>query len=84
MPKVKYFRRSECDESKKSLLRPAIGGSTISCAVMVFCYVVKQRQHSNILTVIDKHILYILHARRLSIKYKYSTSSILAMDEISV
>ena len=28
--------------------------------------------------------LYILHARRLSIKYKYSPSSVIAMDETSV
>ena len=34
--------------------------------------------------LIDKLILYILHARRLSIKYKYPPSSITAMDETSV
>ena len=34
--------------------------------------------------LIDKLILYILHARRLSIKYKYPPSSIIAMDETSV
>ena len=31
-----------------------------------------------------KLILYILHARRLSIKYKYPPSSIIPMDETSV
>ena len=30
--------------------------------------------------LIDMLILYILHARRLSIKYKYTPSSIIAMD----
>ena len=34
--------------------------------------------------LIDKLILYILHARRLSIKYKYPPSSIMAMDETSI
>ena len=34
--------------------------------------------------LIDKLILYILHARRLSIKYKYPPSNIIAMDETSV
>ena len=34
--------------------------------------------------LIDKLILYILHARRLSIKDKYLPSSIIAMDETSV
>ena len=34
--------------------------------------------------LIDNLILYILHARRLSIKYKYPPSSITAMDETSV
>ena len=34
--------------------------------------------------LIDKLILYILHACRLSIKYKYPPSSIIAMDETSV
>ena len=54
-----------------------MGGSTISCVVMVFCYIVKQQQHS-------KLILYSVHAHRLSIKYKYLPSSIIAMDETSV
>ena len=31
--------------------------------------------------LIDKLILYILYARRLSIKYKYPPSSMVAMDE---
>ena len=34
--------------------------------------------------LIDKHILYVLYARRFSIKYKYPLSSVMAMDEISV
>ena len=34
--------------------------------------------------LIDNLILYILHARRLSIKYKYPPSSIIEMDETSV
>ena len=34
--------------------------------------------------LIDKLILYILHARRLSIKYKYPLSNIIVMDEISI
>ena len=34
--------------------------------------------------LIDKLILYILHGRRLSFKYKYLPSSIIAMDETSV
>ena len=34
--------------------------------------------------LIDKLVLYILHARRLSIKSKYTPSSIIAMNETSV
>ena len=34
--------------------------------------------------LVDKLTLYILHARRLSIKYKYPPYSIIAMDETSV
>ena len=34
--------------------------------------------------LIDKLILYILHACRLSIKYKYPPSSIIVMDKVSV
>ena len=34
--------------------------------------------------LIDQLILYFLHARRLSIKYKYPPSSIIAMDETSI
>ena len=34
--------------------------------------------------VVDKLILYILHARKVSVKYKYPPSSIIAMDQTSV
>ena len=47
--KAKYFLESECDESEKSLLWRAMGGSTVSCIVKVFRYVVKQQQHNKIL-----------------------------------
>ena len=40
-----------------------------------------QQDHERL---IDNLILYILHARRLSIKYKYPPSSIIEMDETSV
>ena len=47
------------------LLWRAMSRSTISCVVMVFRYIVKQQDPEQL---IDMLILYILYARRLSIK----------------
>ena len=49
---------------------------------MVFRYVVKEQQDSKI-RLTDKLILCILHASKLSIKYKYPPSSIIGMDKTS-
>ena len=69
MATAKYFYESECGESEKSLFVVSNGW-------------VNNFMHPEWL--IDKLILYILHARRLSIKYKYLPSSIIAMDETSI
>ena len=84
MVNAKYFYGIECDESDKSLFMTSNGGSTISCVVMVFRYVIKATAQQDLEWLIDKLILYILHACRLSIKYKYPPTSIIAMDEKSI
>ena len=85
MAKVKYFYESECHESEKSLSVTSNGWINNFMRRNGFSL------HRKTTTVqqdperlIDKLILYNLHARRLSIKYKYTPSSIIAMDETSV
>ena len=57
---------------------------TISCVVMVFRYIKTTTAQQDPERLIDKLILYDLHARSFSIKYKYPPSSIIAMGETSV
>ena len=82
MAKVKYFHESECDESEKSLF--VVGNGCVNnfmClnSFLLHCKTTTAQQDPEWL--IYKLILYILHACRLSIKYKYPPSSIIAMDE---
>ena len=85
MAKTKYFYESECDESEKSLFLASNGWVNNFMLRNVFLLHRKTttaQQDSEWL--IDKLILYILHACRLSLKYKYPPSSMIAMDETSV
>ena len=85
MAKAKYFYESECDESEKSLL--VTGNGWVNNFVRRNGFPLHRKTttaQEDPERLIDKLILYILHARRLSIKYKYPPSSIIAMDETSV
>ena len=80
MAKAKYFYKSECDES-------VTGNGWVNNFVHRNGFSLHRKTKTaeqDPERLIDKLILYILHARRLSIKYKYPPSSIIAMDEISV
>ena len=85
MAKAKYFYKSECDESEKSYF-VAINGWVNNFmhrnGFSLRCKTTTAQQDPE--RLIDKLILYILHARRLSIKYKYPPSSIVAMEETLV
>ena len=85
MAKAKYFYETECDESKKSLFVASNGWVSNFMRRNGFSLHRKttttQQDHERLT---DKLILYILYARRLSIKYKYPPSSKIAMDETSV
>ena len=85
MAKTKYFYKSECDESEKSFLVVSNGWVSNFMRRNGFSLhrkTTKAQQDPE--RLIDKLIQYILHARRLSIKYKYPPSTKIAMDEISV
>ena len=85
MAKVEYFYESECDESEKSLFVTGNGWvNNFMCrnGFLLHCKTTIVQQDPEWL--IDKLILYILHAHRLSVKYKYPPSSIIGMDEISI
>ena len=56
MVKAKYFYEIECDESDKSLFMTSSGGSTISCVVMVFRYVIKTKAQQDLEWLVDKLI----------------------------
>ena len=85
MAKTKYFYKSECDESKKSLFVASNGWVNNFMRRNVFSlYRKTTTAQQDPERIIDKLILYILHARRLSIKYKYPPSSIVAMEETLV
>ena len=86
MTKAKYFYKSESDESEKSLFVASNGWVNSFMCPNGFLLRRKTRTtaEQDPERLIVKLILYILHARRLSIKYKYSSSSKLAMDETSV
>ena len=84
MAKAKYFYESECDESEKSLFVATNGwvnNFTRRNGFSLHRKTTAAQQDPE--RLIDKLILYILHARRLSIKYKYPPSCIIAMDETS-
>ena len=86
LTKAKYFYKSESDESEKSLFVAGNGWVNNFMCPNVFLLRRKTRTtaEQDPERLIVKLILYILHARRLSIKYKYSSSSKIAMDETSV
>ena len=84
MAKAKYFYESECDESEKSLFVATNGwvnNFTRRNGFSLHRKTTTAQQDPE--RLIDKLILYILHTRRLSIKFKYPPSCIIAMDETS-
>ena len=85
MAKAKYFYKKECDESEKSLF--VTGNGWVNNFMRRNGFSLHHKTTTSQQDpdrLIDKLILYILHARRLSIKYKYPPSSIIAMEKISV
>ena len=85
MGKMKYFYESEHDESVKSLFVVNNGWvNNFMChnGFSLHCKTTMAEQDSE--RLIYKLILYNLHACRLSIKYKYSSSSVITIDETSV
>ena len=85
MAKAKYFYRSECDESEKSLFVASnwwVNNFMRRNGFSLRRKTITVQQDAERLT--DKLILYSLHARRLSIKYKYPSSNIIAMNQTSV
>ena len=85
MTEAKQFYKSECDENEKSLFVASNGWVNNFMRRNGFSLRRKTTTaQQDPERLIDKLILYILHARRLSIKYKYPPSSIIAIDETSV
>ena len=85
MSKTKCFYESECDESEKSLF--VVGNGWVNNFMLRNGFLLHRKTttaQQDPERLIYMLILYILHARRLSIKYKYSPSSIIAMDETSI
>ena len=71
MANVKYFYKSECDKSEKS---PFVASNrwvnNFMCCNGFLLRCETKRAQQDPEQLIDKIILYIVHARRLSIKYK--------------
>ena len=85
MAQEKYFYKSECDETEKYLF--VTSNVWVNNSMRRNGFLLRRKAttaHQDPEWLIDKLILYILHARRLSIKYKYPPSTIIAMDETSV
>ena len=85
MTKAKHFYENECDESEKSLFVANNGwvNNFMRRNGFSLCGKATTAQQDPE-RLIDKLILYILHARGLSIKYKYPPSTIISMGETSV
>lgn len=85
MAKTKYFYRSEYEESEKSHFVASNGlvNNFLDCNGSSLCRKATTAQQDSE-WLIDKLILYILHACRLSIKSKCFPSSIIAMDETTL
>ena len=78
MAKAKYFFESECDKSEKSVFVVSNGWVNNFMhrnGFLLHRKTTTAQQDSE--RLIDKFVLYILHTRRLSIKYKYPPSSII-------
>ena len=85
MAKAKYFYENECDKSVKFLFAATNGWLNNFIRRNGFSLHRKTATaHQDPERLIDKLILYILHAGRLSVKYKYPPSSIIAMDETPI
>ena len=85
MVKAKYFYESECDESEKSLFVASnrwVNNFMRRNGFSLHLKTTTAQQDTE--RLIDRLILYLLHACRISIKYKYPPLSIIAMDETSV
>ena len=82
MPKVKYVFISNCDEKSLFVASNGSANNFMYCnGFLLHCKTAAQQDPEQL---IDKVILYILHACRLSIKYKYPPSSMIVLDETSV
>ena len=80
MAKEKYFYESERDQSEKSIFVASNSwvNNFMNCNGFSLRYKTTTAQQDP-QRLIDKFILYILHARRFLIKYEYPPSSIIAM-----
>ena len=82
MAKAKCLYGSECDECGKSLFVAKngwINNFIRRNGFLLHCKTATAQEDPK--RLIDKLILYIFHARRLSINFKYPPSSMVAMDE---
>ena len=84
MAKPKYFYESECDESEKFLFVVSNGWVNNFMRRNSFSLRRKTAAKQDPEQLIDILTLYNLHARMFSIKYKHPSSSIIAMDKISI
>ena len=82
-PRQNYFTKVNVMRVRNLFLWQAMGGSTISCHNGFSLHRKTATAQQDPERLIDKLNLYVLHACRLSIKYKYPPSSIITMDETS-
>ena len=84
MATTKYFYENKCNENEKSVFLRSNGwvNNFMRRNRFLLNHKTTTRQQDPE-RLIDKFMLHILHAHRLSIKYKYPPSSVIAMDETS-
>ena len=85
MVNAKYFYETEFNRGEKSLF--VASNKWVNNFMRCNIFSLRRKTITTLQDserLIDRLILYILHARRLSIKYKYPPSSIIAIDKISV
>ena len=79
MVKAKYFYEIKCDQIKKSIF--VVNNGWVNNFMCRNGFSLHRKDPERL---INNFILYILHAPRLSIKYKYPPASIIAVEETSV
>ena len=84
MATTKYFYENKCNENEKSVFLRSNGwvNNFMRRNRFLLNHKTTTRQQDPE-RLIDEFMLHILHAHRLSIKYKYPPSSVIAMDETS-